>query len=298
MTLDDLWQFLLGDADTIRRLAANPWTLAVGAVLVLSAGLARNYDTHDLRAQWWRLLLPFAASTAAAAVLFFVVAALIHLGVPLAPLGWGILGLFWLTAPLAWLYGLPFERHLSPVQARRARLGALGVVAVCRVALMTRCVSVLCGCDWREALLSVVCFAVPTALLAVGAALLFVRKPEVAPVEADFSDVGDLADRLPVRKPEVEHGSAEPAHAAESPVPKAARRVLDAMAGIMIDLDEPGHEPPRPPKDFERVERAEWKRGNLIGGGVALGLLAGALLLAASCLLPAEVRWGRDWHPT
>ena len=143
----------------------------------------------------WRLSRPV-ASTAAAGVLYFVVAALIHLGVPLAPLGWGILGLFWLTAPLAWLYGLPFERYLPPAAARRARLGALGVVSVCRVALMTRCVSVLCGCDWREALLSVVCFAVPTALLAVGAALLFVRKPEVGQVEADFSGVGELADHL------------------------------------------------------------------------------------------------------
>src|SRR5215467_3212106 len=105
MTLLDLMHFFLGDADTIRRLAANPWTLAVGAVLVLSAGLARNYDTQDLRAQWWRLLLPFAASTVAAAILFFGVASLIRLGISLAPLGWGILGLFWLTAPLAWLYG-------------------------------------------------------------------------------------------------------------------------------------------------------------------------------------------------
>src|SRR5439155_21126185 len=153
MDLSDLLHFFLGDADTIRRLAANPWTLAVGAVLVLSAGLARNYDTHDLRRQWWRLLLPFAASTAAATVLFFGVAALIHLGAPLVPLGWGILGLFWLTAPLAWLYGLPFERYLPPARVFRARLAALGVVSVCRVAVMTRCVSVLCGCDWREALL-------------------------------------------------------------------------------------------------------------------------------------------------
>jgi hypothetical protein len=266
MTLLDLYRFFLGDADTIRRLAANPWTLAVGAVLVLSAGLARNYDTHDLRSQWWRLLLPFVASTAAAAVLFFVVAALIRLGVPLAPLGWGILGLFWLTAPFAWLYGLPFERYLSPVQARRARLGALGVVAVGRVALMTRCVSVLCGCDWREALLSVVCFAVPTALLAVGAALLFVRKPEVAHVEANFARVGDLADRLLVRKPKAEDGASEPAPSDGAPLPRAARKVVDAMAGIR-SLDWPNHEPPRPPKAFAPMDRAEWERGNRVAGG-------------------------------
>ena len=79
----------------------------IGALLVLSAGLARNYDSHDLQRQWWRLLLPFAASTLAAALLFGVVALLIQAGATIAPLGWGILGLFWLTAPFAWLYGLP-----------------------------------------------------------------------------------------------------------------------------------------------------------------------------------------------
>src|SRR5271165_6774891 len=109
MTLPDLWGFLFGDADAIRRLAANPWTLVIGALLVLSAGVARNYDSHDLQREWWRLLLPFAASTLAAALLFGVAALLVRAGASIAPLGWGILGLFWLTAPLAWLYGLPFE---------------------------------------------------------------------------------------------------------------------------------------------------------------------------------------------
>src|SRR5262245_32484623 len=175
MTLADLFWFFLGDADAIRRLVANPWALAVGALLVLSAGLARNYDTRDLRAQWWRLLIPFAASTAAAGILFGVVTLLIRAGSAIAPLGWGILGLFWLTAPFAWLYGLPFERLLPPGRAARARLGALAVVAACRVAVMTRCVSVLCGCGWGEALLIVLYFAIPTALLAVAVALVLIR---------------------------------------------------------------------------------------------------------------------------
>src|SRR4051812_42772891 len=110
MTPVDLLLFLLGDADAIRRLAADPWTLAVGAPLVLSAGLARHHDAHDLRRQWWRLLIPFAASTLAAAVLFLVLALASRGGLATLDLGRGLLGLFWLTAPFAWLYGLPFER--------------------------------------------------------------------------------------------------------------------------------------------------------------------------------------------
>src|SRR5262245_61961136 len=72
MTLLDWIWFLLGDAETIARLAGNPWTLAVGAGFVVSAGLARNHDVHDLRRQSWRLLLPLVVSTAAAAVLYGV----------------------------------------------------------------------------------------------------------------------------------------------------------------------------------------------------------------------------------
>jgi hypothetical protein len=69
------------------------------------------------------------------------------------------------------------------------------------------------------------------------------------------------------------------------------------MAGIP-DEDWPDHDPPRPPRSFGPVERAEWKRGDRVGAGVALGLLAVALLVAASCLLPGEIGWGKDWHPS
>jgi hypothetical protein len=172
MNLSDLFQFFGGDADTIRRLAADPWTLAVGALLVLSAGLARHYDAHDLRRQWWRLLVPFAASTLAATGLSLVVLLITPAGTAALLLGRGLLGLFWLTAPLAWLYGLPFERLWQPRQAARARRITLGVVAACRVALLARCVSVLLGYAWWAGLLVVACFAAPAALLAVAVVLV------------------------------------------------------------------------------------------------------------------------------
>ena len=275
MTLSDLCWFLVGDADTIRRLAANPWSLVIGALLVLTAGLARNYDSHDLQRRWWRLLLPFAASTLAAALLFAVVALLIEAGASITPLGWGILGLFWLTGPFAWLYGLPFEHYLNPAQARTARRWTLAFVAFCRVALMTRCVSVLCGCSTEDALLIVLCFAAPTALLAVAFAAGFVRRPEAGNPARRRAD--DSA---------VPHGSI---------LLGATRTVVDGMGGVrLVDTEtfEPyeGPQPPIPPEPWFRLQRDD--AGAL---GRTLGCLAILLLVGATLILSRElVRGGRQ----
>jgi hypothetical protein len=133
----------------VRELAATPAALGVAALLVLSAALARNYDQRLLLVQPWRLLGPFVASLATSGVLFgfvYGVATLAHIATP----GIGrpyrsFLTLYWATAPLAWLYGIPFERLLNPFNATRANLIVLGIVSAWRVALMIRVVSVLFG---------------------------------------------------------------------------------------------------------------------------------------------------------
>jgi hypothetical protein len=131
-----LLRYLTGDRQAVLDLAASRWTLAVGFLFVLSAALAREYDGKDLLHEPWHLLLPLGASLIASAVLFAV--------------AWGrprhypaFLGLFWMTAPLAWLYAIPYERFLSPGQAMRANLLTLAVVAAWRVALMVRVLVVL-----------------------------------------------------------------------------------------------------------------------------------------------------------
>ena len=48
-----------------------------------------------------------------------------------------------MTAPLAWLYAIPYERFLSPVGATRANLWTLGLVAAWRVLLIIRVLVVL-----------------------------------------------------------------------------------------------------------------------------------------------------------
>jgi hypothetical protein len=142
--------FLIGSRAAILD-AADRWrtTLIVGALLVLSAGLARNYDGEDLLAEPWWLLGPYAASLITGLLLFSLYKAIASgKGTPLP---WRMLvpfiGLYWLTAPLAWLYGVPYERLLSPVGAVYANAVTLAVVAVWRVLLMARVARVLLGCS-------------------------------------------------------------------------------------------------------------------------------------------------------
>lgn len=280
MRLHELFWFFLGDAEAIRSLAANRWSLAAGALLVLTAGLARNYDTQDVRRQWWRLLIPFAASTLAAAVLVLVIMLVTGSAALWLEQARGILGLFWLTAPLAWLYGIPYERIWPPALAVRNRRLALGAVALCRVVLMTRCVSVLCGCSLGQAFLMVLCFAVPTAVLAVGAALAAVRRPETRSI-------------------------AEPAAAPETSGAAAVRVVVDGMSGHPFVVDSrgefrtdvmaqgPGADAPRPPPGTPKLEREDDEFA-----GVALGGCGAFLLVLSSCgLLKFLERLGGAWQP-
>jgi hypothetical protein len=174
-------RYLIGDRQAILDLAASRWTLLLGLVFVLSAALAREYDGKDLLHEPWHLLLPLGASLAASALLFAA--------------AWGrprhypaFLGLFWMTAPLAWLYAVPYERFLSPADALRANLLTLAVVSVWRVALMVRVLVVLLGYRPLAAVVLVLAFAdaaaVAASLVSLGsgasflAAMAGIRLPE------------------------------------------------------------------------------------------------------------------------
>jgi hypothetical protein len=142
-------RFLIGDRDAIVRLAASRWSLAVGAILVFSASLARNYDGKALPVEGEALLHGIGVSIGNAFILFslFYLVALAKLGPqPRPPFIRGylaFLGLFWLTSPMAWLYAIPYERILSPIEAIDANLWTLALVSLWRVLLMMRVLSVL-----------------------------------------------------------------------------------------------------------------------------------------------------------
>src|SRR4051812_46517892 len=130
MGLRTLLLYLIGNRQAILTLAANRWTVWLGAVFVLSAGLAREYDGADLLHEPWWLLIPFGASIGASFFLAMLASSAVR------DFAWYkyrcFLGLFWMTAPLAWLYAIPFERFLDPVSAMQANVYVLGLVATWR----------------------------------------------------------------------------------------------------------------------------------------------------------------------
>jgi hypothetical protein len=163
---------ILGDRQAIRTIARSRHALAVGALFVLSAGLAREYDGEDLLHEPWHLLLPFAASVAASAVLYVA-----SVGHPCRKGNgfrgyFSFLALFWMTAPLAWLYAVPYERFLSARQATAANLLTLAVVAAWRVALMARVLQVGMGYARQEAAVKALFVANGLLLLALGVKVL------------------------------------------------------------------------------------------------------------------------------
>jgi hypothetical protein len=187
-TLATYGLFLLGDGAAIRRLAATPRLWLVGLLFTFSAGLAREYDAEDLLAEPWHLLIaPGASLVAATALWLFVQLSGIRRWVwsPATPQTSStqpdtepgleapptnpppaprlrdsyltFLGLFWMTAPLAWLYGIPFERFQSAGQAATSNLWLLAVIALWRVVVMIRVLMVIYGIGGVVASI-IVCF--------------------------------------------------------------------------------------------------------------------------------------------
>ncbi len=150
-----LFEFLLGRREAIERCAATPGLWRIGFLLTITAAIARSYDGAYFPAQPWRLLIPAAAS--------LITAGLLYAALKLASRGNGLasrrdlipfprwLGLVWLTAPLAWLYAVPYERWLDIYDAALANIITLLIVSIWRVWLMIRCLSVVHGCSTAAA---------------------------------------------------------------------------------------------------------------------------------------------------
>ena len=144
MTISVLFRYLVGDPDAIRIVASScSASILVGGLLVLSAGLARTWNRKDLRAEPKYLLTPFLASLATS-IIFALMFSIWRYRITAFPQLFPIfLGLFWMTAPIAWLYGFPFERMTTPDGAVKGRLWTLLIVSTWRVALMIRVLHVL-----------------------------------------------------------------------------------------------------------------------------------------------------------
>ncbi len=162
LTRHDIARFLVGDADTIRRLASRKATFVTGAILVLFTTVARHYDQMWIGENpvvWF--IGPLLFSLVSGTWLFMVV----YLGYmrsrwPEAPEfrkgAWNewpdFMGLFWMTAPIGWLYALPVERVLTPVASAWANVALLALVSLWRVALFSRVISVVARVRYLDAL--------------------------------------------------------------------------------------------------------------------------------------------------
>jgi hypothetical protein len=180
LRLATVFRYLVGRKSAIQEIAANQHSLLIGFLFCLSAALARHYDGKYLVREPWFLLAPAGASilTSSIVFLFVYIATSINArrrlpGIVRSYLSF--LGLYWMTAPLAWLYGIPYERFLNEVDAAQANVWTLELVSLWRVLLISRVVSVLTPCSFFSGITKV---AVPAfSLLYV--ALIYARTPLV-----------------------------------------------------------------------------------------------------------------------
>lgn len=159
LTIGHMLGVLVGRGESIRIAAQDRATIWVGAVIVAAAGLAREYDGEYLVREPWHLLIPFAASLLLSLTLFSAVDG----GIPNVQPFWrryrAFLGVFWMTAPMALLYAIPYERFLAPADAVSTNLWTLGLVSVWRGLVTTHAVSIFTGRSFTASFFLAACVA-------------------------------------------------------------------------------------------------------------------------------------------
>jgi hypothetical protein len=139
--------FLLGSASAIRKVVTARAALWTGILLVLLTGIARNYDqSYFLKSPMW-LIGPLAFSFFSGTFLYGILIrglAKRHFPEDRRREGqWAtFMAVFWMTAPIAWLYAIPVERFLNSYHAAQANIALLGIVSFWRVLLMSRVMAV------------------------------------------------------------------------------------------------------------------------------------------------------------
>lgn len=149
-----LWfRFLFGNAAAIRAVAASRAAFPTGIALVLLTAIPRNYDQTFLLEAPAKWLFGNLGFSVVSGTWLYLVAYACTARVrsrredgtrPGFWSGWpAFMGLFWFTAPIAWLYAIPVERYLGEYEAARANITMLGIVSCWRVVLMIRVISVV-----------------------------------------------------------------------------------------------------------------------------------------------------------
>src|SRR5688572_8600151 len=158
VTLVTIARYQLGNRTAIQAVATDSRAWVAGVALVLMTAVARNYDqSHFTESGLWlfgSLVFSFFSGT----FLYFVLWKLFlkrHRAAAepgAANQWWAFMGLFWLTAPIAWLYAFPVERMFDSYRATQANIALLAIVALWRVLLMSRVIAVLQAVRFVQAL--------------------------------------------------------------------------------------------------------------------------------------------------
>ncbi len=167
--------YLCGHAGAIRAVAESRAAFVTGLVLVLITTIPRNYDQTFIGESPLRWVLGSLVFSVVSGSWLYCIAychgVRVHLGDseqtrPPYWAGWrSFMGLFWMTAPVAWLYALPVERYLESIGAVKVNLGLLAIVALWRVVLMVRVFQVICWPPWPMTVLWVLTAAVGEVLV-------------------------------------------------------------------------------------------------------------------------------------
>lgn len=147
MTLRTIIDFLFGRREAILRVAKAKESIWIAISLVMLAGVARQYDqSFVLEAPLRWFVGPLVFSMVTGTILFWFSVRFYETCHPRVEEGssWrSFMGCYWMTAPLAFLYAIPVDRFLTPVAAVKANLILFTLVALWRVILMGRVVSVV-----------------------------------------------------------------------------------------------------------------------------------------------------------
>ena len=161
MRVSDWLKYLFGHRTAILEVAKWRGGIWASVMLVVLTGIARNYDQTFITEKplMWlfgSLLFSFVSG----GWLYIVLYGFSTRGMADAdgrkPPFWSrwrtFMGLFWMTAPIAWLYAIPVERYFDSLTAAKLNITLLAVVSLWRVLLMARVMQVITTARFTMAL--------------------------------------------------------------------------------------------------------------------------------------------------
>ncbi len=146
-------QFLFGKREAIEKIASTNASLILGFLFIVSAGLARNYDHHILTEEPLWIGGPVGMTLFSSLFIYGFVKIIGGLNrKKITSHNYlAFLRCFAMTAPLAWLYGIPVEQFTDALPATQFNFTILLIVSIWRLALTVRIATILFHFNNRRA---------------------------------------------------------------------------------------------------------------------------------------------------